>query len=517
MILNNLTNHSFFIMKQLKVLLLLTLFSASVSAQNDRYFDEVFTDVDVTADVTYAVNATVLFLAPPPNGYGEAVPQSLKVDIYEPSGDTETARPLIIIMHTGNFLPPQVNGGCSGTRKDATDVSMARKLAKMGYVVGVADYRLGWNPVAGTQTERIYTLINAAYRGVQDANTCIRFFRAKHAAGNDYGIDPNKITLWGIGAGGYIAAAAATLDTITDTYIPKFLTPQGPMVLEFLSGNVEGTKVGFNAGGLVPFYPANDTLCYPNHVGFSSDFNLAVNLGGALGDTSWIDANDPPIISFHNPTDPYAPCGTAIVLVPPPISLPVVEVTGSCGFQPILNAKGNQNAMIAANLNDPLSVKAKSLNGGLEGFYPFLGNDSSPWAFAASSNPYGLTTDPMCETHAATHDAYLDTIIAYFAPRACAVLGLGNCGFVGTKNLTTNQVGMSAIPNPTDADFTLKTDEHFTMQSIELVDVAGRNCASFQSVNASQFTVPRNGLAPGVYFARVRFNEGTVVQKVVLQ
>jgi hypothetical protein len=76
---------------------------------------------------------------------------------------------------------------------------------------------------------------------------------------------------------------------------------------------------------------------------------------------------------------------------------------------------------------------------------------------------------------------------------------------------------MSAIPNPTNADFMLKTDEHFTMQNIDLFDIAGRLCASFQSVNASQFTVPRNNMAPGVYFARVRFNEGTVTQKIILQ
>lgn len=506
-------------MKQLKVLLLLSLLSASISAQQERYFDQVFADVDVSANVTYAVNATVLYLAPPPNGYGQAIPEPLRVDIYSPKGDVETARPLIIMMHSGNFLPPQVNGGCSGTRKDADNVALATRLAKMGYVVGVADYRLGWNPIASTQTERIYTLINAAYRGVQDSRSCIRFFRESQANGNIYGIDPNKIILWGIGTGGYITAASATLDTITDTYIPKFLTPQGPMVLQFLSGDVNGLGFGVNTGGLVPFYPAGDTLNYPNHPGFSSAFNLAVNLGGALGDTTWIDKNDVPIISFHNPTDPYAPCGTSIVLVPPPINLPVVEVTGSCGFQPILNAKGLADAMINAGFNDPLTLKAKTLNGGIEGFYPVLGNDSSPWAFASSTNPYGLTTDPGCETLAPTHQAYHDTIMAYFAPRACAVLGLGNCAAkqVGIHEISAHELGLTAVPNPTDAEFMLKVDDHFTMQTIELVDVAGRVCASYQHVNASQFTVKREGLAPGLYFARVRVNEGTVIQKVVLQ
>ncbi|MCB9342659.1 MAG: T9SS type A sorting domain-containing protein [Lewinellaceae bacterium] len=505
-------------MKQIKLLLLFCLATAvSVSAQNRRYFDEVFANVKVSADITYAVNATVLYLAPPPNGLGQAVPEALKMDVYEPEGDVETSRPLVILMHSGNFLPPQVNGGCVGTRKDASDVAMATRLAKMGYVVAVADYRLGWNPIAGTQTERVYTLINAAYRGVQDSRSCVRFFRKDIAGGNNYKVDDTKITLWGVGTGGYIAAASATLDTITDTYIPKFVTPNGPMVLEFLSGDVNGTKVGVCPPGLGLPYPDGDTLCYPNHVGYSSDFALAVNLGGALGDTSWIEANEIPIISFHNPTDPFAPCETGIVLVPPPVNFPVVEVTGSCGFQPILNAVGNQSAMVNANFSDALSVHAKSINGNIEGFYPFFGNDSSPWAFSASSNPYGLTSDPMCETLAASHTAYIDTIMRYFAPRACAVLGLSaDCALVGTKDLNPAQVGLSAIPNPSASDFILKSDAQFVMQNIEIVNLAGQRVAYFENVNNNVFEVKRSNLAPGVYFARVLFKEGISTQKLIL-
>lgn len=508
-----------FIMKQFKLLLLFTVTCAlSMSAQNRRYFDEVFTDVTVTADQTYAVNATVLLLAPPPNGAGQAIPQELKCDIYQPTGDTETARPLVIIMHTGNFLPPQVNGGCSGTRKDATDVSMATTLAKMGYVVAVADYRLGWNPIASTQTERVYTLINAAYRGVQDSRTCVRYFRKLVAENaNPYKIDTDKICLWGIGAGGYISLASATLDTITDTYIPKFLTPGGPMVLQFLSGDVNGLGYGVVPPGLPLPYPAGDTLNYPNHPGYSSEFALAVNLGGALGDSTWIDGGDVPVISFHNPSDPFAPCGTGIVLVPPPVNLPVVEVSGSCDAQPQFSASGMQNVLINAGFNDALSQQAEALNGGYEAFYPFLGDDSSPWAFAASANPYGLTTSPNCETFAATHQAYADTIMRYFAPRACAVLGLSaDCALVNTKNLTTSQVGLSAQPNPAVDNFILKSDVRYEMQSIEIVDLAGRLCASYQNVNNTQFEVKRNGLSAGVYFARVMFKEGMVTQKVVL-
>ncbi len=500
-------------MKQLQIILLLVLLCGSAQAQR-RYYDPVFTDVNVQTNITYGVNASVLELSVAM----QAIPKALKMNVYTPAGDTATNRPLVIIMHTGNFLPPTFNGGCSGTIFDATDVAVATRLAKMGYVAAVADYRIGWNPIASTQTERVFTLINAAWRGVQDSRTCIRYFNKDNATDNVFKIDPDKITLWGIGTGGYISLNSAALDTVTDTYIPKFLTAAGPMVIEPVNGNVDATSVGVTFPGY-PGFPAGDTLCYPNHVGFSSKFGLAVNLGGALGDISWIDPSDPAIISFHTPNDPFAPCEIGIVNVPPPISLPVVEVVGSCGLQPVVNSEGLNSAIIAANLNDPLSQHAEAINGGVEGFYPFIGlpdTESSPWAFSSSLEPYGVAGS-NCDTGSVAASAYIDTIMAYFAPRACAVFGLYNdCQVTsGTTYLNAAEVGISARPNPASESFLLQTDSRFTMRHIELVDVSGRVVRTYQDVNASQLQVQRAGLAPGMYFARVTFREGLVVQKVV--
>jgi hypothetical protein len=91
-------------------LFFLCLFSLSVLNAQERYVNEVFANVKVTADQTYGVNATVLYIAQ----LMQAVPEALKLDIYEPEGDTETSRPLVIMFHTGNFVPPQFNGGCTG-------------------------------------------------------------------------------------------------------------------------------------------------------------------------------------------------------------------------------------------------------------------------------------------------------------------------------------------------------------------------------------------------------------------
>lgn len=501
--------------KHLLLSLLFILVAFGLQAQNRRYFDEIFTDVTVQTNVTYAVNATVLFVGQA----GQALPQALKMNVYSPAGDTETDRPLVIILHSGNFLPPTFNGGCTGTINDADNIELATRLAKMGFVAAVADYRLGWNPVATTQTERVYTLINAAYRGVQDSRACIRYFRKDVATnGNSFGVDPDKITLWGFGTGGYITLASATLDTITDTYIPKFLTANGPMVFEPVNGNVDGTTVGITFQGY-PWPLVGDTLNYPNHVGYSSDYALSVNAGGAMGDISWLQAGEIPIISYHVPADPFAPCGTGIVNVPQP-PLPVVEVMGSCVVQPAANDFGNHDIWVNANFNDPLSQYVRSINGNLEGFFPFLqpAANSGPWAFANTLEPYGVMGS-NCDTSRTDASAFLDSMITYFAPRACAVLGLSNdCQLgVSTKNINAAEVGMLASPNPAEESFLLQSNAAFTMQHIELVDISGRIVRTYRDVNTSQFQVQRAGLAPGLYFARVTFQEGIATQKVILR
>lgn len=502
-------------MKKIYLFFLLFACMSALSAQQ-RYIDPIFTDVNVEANVVYGVNATVIAVSVA----GQAIPQPLVMDVYTPDGDTEVDRPLVIMLHTGNFLPPSVNGGCSGTHKDADVVNAATELAKRGYVVASADYRLGWNPVSPDPTTRVFTLINAVYRGIQDSKTCIRFFRKSIDSGDPYGIDDTKITLWGFGTGGYIALAAATVDTITDSYIPKFLTPLGPMVIEPINGNVEGTTVGITVPGY-PGFPVGDTLCYPNHVGYASDFALTVNLGGALGDTSWLDANDPPLISYQVPTDPFAPCAIGTVLVPPPVNLPVVEVMGACTFQAMANALGVNDAYASVEYIDAISDIAKSRNGDIEGFFPFPSSDpteGSPWNYASSLEPYGVVGS-NCDTGSVSAHVYLDTILQYFLPRACVALGLG-CDLTGIVSaeeiLVSQEVGFVMAPNPSYGEVALQSREDRPMLDIQVYDLNGRLVRSVANVSQSAYTLQRGQLPPGMYVVKVRFEEGFVAQRLVL-
>lgn len=84
--------------------------------QNQRYLDQIYSEVKVDSNVVYGVNATILTVADP--RFKQAMPQALVMDIYSPVGDNLAARPLILYYHTGNFLPYPQNGSVSGTRRD---------------------------------------------------------------------------------------------------------------------------------------------------------------------------------------------------------------------------------------------------------------------------------------------------------------------------------------------------------------------------------------------------------------
>ncbi len=508
-----------FFMKKLNILIF--LFCLALTQTNaQRYTTELFSNTSVQQDVIYGVNATVLYYPVA----GEAIPEQLLMDVYTPQGDMETSRPLIIYAHTGNFLPHPDNGSPSGTKSDMTAVEICERLAKMGYVVASIDYRKGWNPLATTQDERVFGLINAAYRGVQDARTAIRYFRKDVAENNNsYGIDPNKIVLWGQGTGGYISLAAATLDDYNKVLLPKFITQDQngnplPMVIEQVNGDVFGTSVGVN--------PLDgDTLCYPNHVGFSSDYNLNVNMGGALGDTSWLDPGDMPMISFQAPYDPFAPYaeGTVIVPVNPPLA--VVEVQGSFLVQMLQAQWGNNDVFANAPYLDDYTMNANMKNNGFDGLYPVIGTnpqvgDSSPWDFwDPATNPNhanGILTNPDMSAEKAGR--YIDTIVGYFTPRACFALDLGcNLGdFVSTREIDAVEAGLTTAPNPASDYVTFQATE-MNIQDVYVYDLQGRLVKAHTHIDAPQFEMKRNKLASGVYVAQIRFKDGIVNQKVVFK
>ncbi len=517
--------------KNLLILVLLLAMGASVTAQN-RYLEPVFTQASKTTAL-YGANFTIL----PALFGGLVTKQPLQMQVYTPDGDTETARPLIIYLHTGNFFPFPQNGSCGGALNDSSNVEFATRLAKMGYVVAVADYRLGWAATHPQELVRRFYLINAAYRGVQDVSACIRYFKKSAAvSGNPFGIDPNKIVVWGQGTGGYLSLATAYLDKFSEIYTTndpnKFKLEVAPGVFlpdvqESYNGDVKGVQAApgivdaaYNA--LAPFLKVGDTIYVQNTPGYSSDFQLAVNMGGALGDSSWMEAGNVPLISYHVPSDFYAPCETDILNVPTATGpQPVVEVSGSCDMQKKADALGLNaifNTIPAGQ--DPYGANSTSTS---KGFYPFyntptppgaLEESSGPWAWTNySGTPAPLTTTTGCEIDGAVARLYIDTIIGFFAPRACVALGLG-CNFVSTNELNGLDLGLKVSPVPAIDAVTFQTKDA-PIRHLYVYDLSGRLVKAHTSINSNVFQMQRNGMPNGMYIAELRFDGGFVKRKIV--
>lgn len=506
-------------MKKISTLVMaLAMFPCS-QLLSQRYLTEVFEDVEVTTDVTYGVNATVVLY----ESMGEAVPQPLRMDVYEPVGDTESERPLVLYFHTGNFLPQPQGGSATGDKGDSAAVEICSRLARMGYVVASCDYRLGWNPLAPTQSDRVNTLINAAYRGVQDSRTAARYFRKSVAeAGNPFGIDPDKIVLWGQGTGGYIAFASATINQYMDIVIPKFMhQPDGfpnpiPMVLEAVNGNPDATSFGIN--------PLDgDTLCYANHTGYDSNFSMMVNMGGALGDSTWVTANDIPMVSFHVPTDPFAPYDLGMVVVPV-VGLNVVEVSGSYGVQRRVAALGLNNVFAPVEAqNDIYTQNANENNDGYTGLYPLVRpanrvNDSAPWEWWNSSNPNHASasmTNPDMSPEKAK--MFIDTVIAYAAPRMMCALELPGSicltsGVESQDELTSSFVTL--YPNPTKDVTTIHSRN--MMNRVEVINMMGSVVYSTAGLQTSQHVLNEK-FASGFYLVNIYTDKGMVVEKLIIE
>jgi alpha/beta superfamily hydrolase len=218
--------------------------------------------------------------------------QNLLLDIYEPSGDVETARPLILIAHGGSFI------GGSKTGPDV--VPLCHDFAKMGYVVASVEYRLGIAnfPFPGPDST---DASEAVMRATQDARAAVRFFRKNViTGGNTYGIDTNNIYFAGVSAGAFMALHLAYLEDPNELPVYIDTTQIG------LSGGMEG-----NSG----------------NQGYNSDVRAIINICGALGDTAWMHAGDEPVCSFHGTNDGTVPYGSAVITL---IGVyPLLQVDGS--------------------------------------------------------------------------------------------------------------------------------------------------------------------------------------------
>jgi acetyl esterase/lipase len=225
-----------------------------------RYRDAIFPTASVAADLTYGSA---------PDLAGD--PVTLRLDLYQPAGDTVARRPAVVYVHGGGFT--------AGSK--AAGATFATSFARRGYVAVSIDYRLLSPSGCGGQTTPPPICETAAQAAQHDAQAAVRWLRRN--AGT-YRIDPDRIAI----AGGSAGAVTSLL---------VGWRPEDPGT----SGNP----------------------------GFSSAVRAVASISGGVPTNEFVGAGDAPAIFFHGTADttvPYAwtasnaaamlQAGLAVVLQP---------------------------------------------------------------------------------------------------------------------------------------------------------------------------------------------------------
>lgn len=238
----------------------------AVLAQNcptNRYVDAIF-NVTKQSNVVFG-NAPSI----PPVYVSESVTinQDLTMDIFLPTGDTASKRPLIIFAFGGGYI--------FGTKDDSDIQGLCDYFARRGYVTASINYRKGLNAASETSALR------AIYRGAQDWSSAVRWFKQFSTT---YKVDTNYIFAGGSSAGSFGA-------------------------LHMAYAEESDKPAAANASGFPSFNPDLGCLsCSGNNYAHSNRVKAILNCWGALLNKNFVDASDDiPIISVHGMADPIVP------------------------------------------------------------------------------------------------------------------------------------------------------------------------------------------------------------------
>jgi len=239
------------------------------SYSQTRYLDSLFT-VTRHADIVYGQNYD-----------NQDSLWQLLMDVYEPTNDTASLRPIIYFVHGGSFI--------EGDRNDQQINKIAQHFAQKGYVTANIEYRLEQSdlPSAFLNFVDANNWYKAIARATQDLKASIRYIKKNVATnGNQYKVDTTKIFIYGSSAGAIAALHAVYLDDTAEMRSSVFKSSY--IALGGLDGN------SGNAG-------------YSSTAGIKA----IVSCSGAIQATEWLDNNtDISYIGFHNNIDPVVPFGT---------------------------------------------------------------------------------------------------------------------------------------------------------------------------------------------------------------
>ncbi len=395
-------------MKKIYFLTLATLLSivalkAQTLCTSGRYANDTFTNFTTASGVVYGSNVTV-----------SASTLVLTMDIYQPAGDVEPNRPLIIWAHGGSFI--------GGTSTDADVVKLSQSFAKKGYVCASINYRLGFFPFDSVN------VVKAVLRAIQDMKASIRFFYKDKLTSDTYKIDTNNIFIGGSSAGGVTALHTEYLNKSCE------INPYIPQATLASLGGMEG-------------YSGNQ--CYSRKV------KGVISLCGGLGNYGWLEAGDLPFCTMHGTIDGTVPYSRGK-------AISIIYFDGSRMLKEQANVLGISNSFYTWYGKDHAPYISSTL------YMDTTINFVRDYLISR----LGCTDPPLLNQNSPAGTA---TLTAY---TACTTNIVPSCSTIGIDENFQTTVSFDIFPNPSGSDVTISFENQNTTYKIEIFDLSGKLISS---------------------------------------
>ncbi len=194
----------------------------------------------------------------------------LIIDVYTPPAGTGSVHPLIVEVHGGGWMGGHTRQ--SGAFENFPTVLAS--LAARGYVVASVEYRLSGEVRSPLQ--------------VQDVKAAIKWLRANAAK---YGIDKERVGIWGGSAGGHLSALVGT-----SCGAPE-LEPPGD------SSESDCVQAVATWYGIFDMQPISSQAPVARMLGCTTDQPCTDEQVRIASPIRYLDSKDPPFLLIHGDQD----------------------------------------------------------------------------------------------------------------------------------------------------------------------------------------------------------------------
>lgn len=257
------------------------------------------------------------------------------LDLYLPSGPAPAGgRPVILA------LP---GGGWRWVRRSDLG-SYVAQFTRQGFVVAVADYAFA----SSTPGTHIYPT------NIEDVRQAVRWLKTN---ASKFGIDPNRVAVWGESAGGNLASLLGTY-------------PDGPFP-DSANRDSATPTVSANVQAVIDFYGPTDLAALYQQATKDQGY-LQTFLGGtpeqyparydAASPVTHVSAGDPPFLIFQGSIDTAVPQAQSIELAQKlraagvPVQLELLDLPH--GFRPKLTKAVDYTPVVLSFLEKSLNLSA---------------------------------------------------------------------------------------------------------------------------------------------------------------